>query len=58
VSSVLASEEFLHCWKWVKHYLGDYRFKTDFDMETAAGKLVTHRHGQEIEKFYLVMGTL
>jgi hypothetical protein len=58
VSSVLALQEFHQDWKWVKQYLGDYRFKTDIDAETAAEKFVTHLHGQEVEKFCLFMGTM
>jgi hypothetical protein len=36
----------------MKQNLGDYKFKSDFDAETTAEKLVTHLHGQEVEKFY------
>jgi hypothetical protein len=58
VSSLLALHEFCQDWKWVKQYLGGYKFKTDFDAETAAEKLATHLHEQEVEKFYLFMGTM
>jgi hypothetical protein len=58
VSSVLALHDFHQDWKWVEQYLGDYRYETDVDAETAAEKLVTHLHGQEVGKFYLFMGTV